>query len=55
MTEAEYMRMALALAEKGAGFVNPNPLVGAVIVRDGAVIGRGGTSATAACTLSATP
>ena len=41
MTEAEYMRMALALAEKGAGFVNPNPLVGAVIVRDGAVIGRG--------------
>ena len=41
MTEAEYMRMALALAKKGAGFVNPNPLVGAVIVRDGAVIGRG--------------
>lgn len=41
MTDEAYMRMALALAEKGAGYVNPNPLVGAVIVRDGEVIGRG--------------
>lgn len=37
-----YMRMALELAEKGRGWVAPNPVVGAVIVRDdGAVIGQG--------------
>lgn len=41
MTDAEYMKTALALAEKGAGFVNPNPLVGAVIVKDGEIIGQG--------------
>ncbi|NDL66619.1 bifunctional diaminohydroxyphosphoribosylaminopyrimidine deaminase/5-amino-6-(5-phosphoribosylamino)uracil reductase RibD [Anaerotalea alkaliphila] len=37
----EHMRMALELAAKGAGHTNPNPLVGAVIVKDGRVIGRG--------------
>ena len=36
-----YMRRALALAEKGRGFVSPNPLVGAVLVKDGRVIGEG--------------
>ena len=41
MTEQEAMRLALELAELGAGNVNPNPLVGAVILKDGAVIGRG--------------
>jgi diaminohydroxyphosphoribosylaminopyrimidine deaminase/5-amino-6-(5-phosphoribosylamino)uracil reductase len=35
------MRMALALAEKGAGYVSPNPMVGAVVVKDGVVVGRG--------------
>ncbi len=35
------MNMALALAVKGIGFVNPNPLVGAVIVKNGRVIGTG--------------
>ena len=35
------MREALALAEKGRGLVSPNPLVGCVIVRDGAIVGRG--------------
>lgn len=35
------MREALALAERGAGRVSPNPLVGAVLVKDGRVIGRG--------------
>ncbi len=35
------MRRALALARKGEGKVSPNPLVGAVIVRDGRVIGEG--------------
>ncbi len=41
MTEQEYMRRAIALAEKGRGRVNPNPLVGAVIVKDGRIIGEG--------------
>ena len=36
-----YMRECLALARKGAGRVSPNPMVGAVIVRKGRVIGRG--------------
>ena len=35
------MREALALAEKGAGRTRPNPLVGAVVVRGGKVVGRG--------------
>lgn len=35
------MRRAIALAEKGAGRVNPNPLVGAVIVKNGVIIGEG--------------
>ncbi|MHC5156909.1 MAG: bifunctional diaminohydroxyphosphoribosylaminopyrimidine deaminase/5-amino-6-(5-phosphoribosylamino)uracil reductase RibD, partial [Planctomycetota bacterium] len=37
----EYMRMALELAAKGLGEVEPNPAVGCVIVKDGAVIGQG--------------
>lgn len=37
----KYMSMALELAVKGIGFVNPNPLVGAVIVKNGRVIGSG--------------
>ena len=36
-----YMRMAMELAERGKGFVNPNPLVGAVVVKDDLVIGEG--------------
>jgi diaminohydroxyphosphoribosylaminopyrimidine deaminase/5-amino-6-(5-phosphoribosylamino)uracil reductase len=35
------MAEALELAERGRGFVSPNPVVGAVLVRDGEVIGRG--------------
>jgi diaminohydroxyphosphoribosylaminopyrimidine deaminase/5-amino-6-(5-phosphoribosylamino)uracil reductase len=35
------MRRALALARKGLGLTSPNPPVGAVIVRDGAVLGSG--------------
>ncbi|MCI8405275.1 MAG: bifunctional diaminohydroxyphosphoribosylaminopyrimidine deaminase/5-amino-6-(5-phosphoribosylamino)uracil reductase RibD [Clostridia bacterium] len=35
------MRRAIELARKGTGFVNPNPLVGAVIVKDGKIIGEG--------------
>ena len=37
----KYMRMAIELAKKGAGGVNPNPMVGAVVVKKGEVIGRG--------------
>ncbi len=39
--EEKYMRYAIELAKKGIGFVNPNPLVGAVIVKDGRIIGEG--------------
>jgi diaminohydroxyphosphoribosylaminopyrimidine deaminase/5-amino-6-(5-phosphoribosylamino)uracil reductase len=39
--EAGWLRRALELAEDGRGRVSPNPLVGAVIVRDGEVIGEG--------------
>ena len=39
--DEEYMRLAVNLAEKGAGFVNPNPMVGAVIVKDDRIIGQG--------------
>ena len=35
------MRRALQLAEQGRGHVEPNPLVGAVIVRDGKIVGEG--------------
>ncbi|MFW6284725.1 MAG: bifunctional diaminohydroxyphosphoribosylaminopyrimidine deaminase/5-amino-6-(5-phosphoribosylamino)uracil reductase RibD [Desulfosalsimonas sp.] len=35
------MKTALELAEKGAGCTSPNPMVGAVIVHDGQIIGRG--------------
>ncbi|MGQ1911172.1 bifunctional diaminohydroxyphosphoribosylaminopyrimidine deaminase/5-amino-6-(5-phosphoribosylamino)uracil reductase RibD [Marinifilum sp. RC60d5] len=37
----EYMQMAFELAKKGVGKVNPNPLVGAVIVKNDKVIGEG--------------
>ena len=39
--DEKYMRQAIALALKGTGRVNPNPLVGAVVVKDGRVIGEG--------------
>ncbi|MBD3426071.1 MAG: bifunctional diaminohydroxyphosphoribosylaminopyrimidine deaminase/5-amino-6-(5-phosphoribosylamino)uracil reductase RibD [Candidatus Omnitrophica bacterium] len=39
--EIKYMQMALRLAKKGEGRTYPNPMVGAVIVRDGKIVGRG--------------
>ena len=36
-----FMRRALALAERGRGLTSPNPMVGAVLVRDGQVVGEG--------------
>ena len=41
MNDELYMKRAIELAKKGTGFVNPNPLVGAVIVKDGVIIGEG--------------
>ena len=41
-----YMRRALELAKRGEGWCSPNPMVGAVIVKDGEIIGeRRGTLA----------
>ncbi len=39
--DADYLREALALAAKGAAQTSPNPMVGAVVVREGTVVGRG--------------
>ena len=39
--ERAWMRRALALAERGWGQTAPNPMVGAVVVRDGVAVGRG--------------
>ena len=41
MKDTEYMRMAIQLAKKGEGWVSPNPMVGAVIVKEDRVIGTG--------------
>ena len=39
--DEKYMDLALELAEKGRGYVNPNPMVGAVVVKDGEIVGKG--------------
>ncbi len=39
--DTEFMRLALGLAGRGRGLVEPNPMVGCVVVRGGAVVGRG--------------
>ena len=39
--DRRFMKMALKLAAKGSGLVSPNPMVGAVMVRDGEVVGQG--------------
>lgn len=41
MTDSEYMSRAIELARRGEGWTNPNPMVGAVIVKDGKIIGEG--------------
>lgn len=41
MNDIEYMKIALDLAKKGIGFVNPNPMVGAVIVKNDEIISSG--------------
>ncbi len=41
MEDETWMRRALELAERGAGRVSPNPLVGAVVVKNGKVVAEG--------------
>lgn len=41
MRDEEYMSLAIALAKKGCGRTSPNPMVGAVIVKDNEIIGQG--------------
>ena len=41
MPEKQYMRRAIQLAVEGEGKTRPNPLVGAVVVKDGRIIGEG--------------
>lgn len=41
MTDKDYMLRAIELAKRGIGFTNPNPVVGAVIVKDDKIIGEG--------------
>lgn len=41
ITERRFMERAIELAGQGRGWTNPNPVVGAVIVKDGRVIGEG--------------
>jgi diaminohydroxyphosphoribosylaminopyrimidine deaminase / 5-amino-6-(5-phosphoribosylamino)uracil reductase len=41
MTDSDFMREALALARQGRGLTSPNPMVGAVVVSEGSVVGRG--------------
>ena len=41
MQKKEYMLRAIELAKQGVGWTSPNPLVGAVIVKDGRIIGEG--------------
>ena len=41
MNDKEYMRLALQLAKKGCGWTSPNPMVGAVVVKEGRIIGQG--------------
>ena len=41
MTDAQFMQLALRLARRGLGATSPNPMVGAVLVQGGKIIGRG--------------
>jgi len=41
MNDEDYMAEALDLAARGRGYASPNPMVGAIVVNDGRVVGRG--------------
>ena len=42
-SDRRFMQLALALGRRGLGRTHPNPAVGAVVVRDGVIVGRGWT------------
>ena len=39
--DRKYMELAIKIAEKGRGSTNPNPMVGAVIIKKGKIISSG--------------
>ncbi|RJQ50556.1 MAG: bifunctional diaminohydroxyphosphoribosylaminopyrimidine deaminase/5-amino-6-(5-phosphoribosylamino)uracil reductase RibD [Desulfobacteraceae bacterium] len=41
MNHSSYMKIALSLAENGRGYTSPNPMVGALVVKDGRIVGKG--------------
>ncbi len=41
MNDEHFMKIALDLAVKGQGFTSPNPMVGAVVVKEGRIAGKG--------------
>jgi diaminohydroxyphosphoribosylaminopyrimidine deaminase/5-amino-6-(5-phosphoribosylamino)uracil reductase len=41
MTDRHFMKSALELAARGKGYTSPNPMVGAVVVKDGKIVGKG--------------
>ena len=41
LTDERFMARAMALSTRGLGFVEPNPMVGCVVVRGGQIIGEG--------------
>ena len=41
LTDVDFMRRCLQLAGRGAGTVTPNPMVGALLVHEGRIIGEG--------------
>jgi diaminohydroxyphosphoribosylaminopyrimidine deaminase/5-amino-6-(5-phosphoribosylamino)uracil reductase len=41
MNDERFMEIALKLARRGEGSVNPNPITGALVVKDGVIIGQG--------------
>ena len=41
MEDTNYMALAVSLAERGRGWTSPNPVVGAVLVKEGRIIGQG--------------
>ena len=41
MEDRHFMEMALELAAGGRGRTSPNPMVGAIAVRDGIIVGKG--------------
>tara|TARA_Y100000310_G_scaffold342765_1_gene447339 strand:+ start:1264 stop:2334 length:1071 start_codon:yes stop_codon:yes gene_type:complete len=41
ISHKKYMEIAIQLAEKGKGYVSPNPVVGCIIVKRGKIVGKG--------------